>query len=206
MHRVLPIGLAAAAIAALVVACLSHRWWVPHIVDDPSLARDEGFGLLQHETHVGEDTIRWNHDAVELMNDFADQIEAPDVHRRDEAPVRGSPLFAPIGIATFGALLLGVAGLVVAAARVLLRAPVRAPVYPTIFAYAGFIAAAIGVLAMHVVRPDISFPGSGGFAYHVHWPFWVFWAAAIAALVAARLLDRRLRAVDDPRIARAELV
>ena len=59
---------------------------------------------------------------------------------------------------------------------------------------------------MDLLRHDISFGTTGGFTYDAHGPFWRFAAGAIVALVAARRLDPLLRAADDPRLPRTELV
>jgi hypothetical protein len=170
--RALGVALALVAAGCLVAACFSHRWLANRHLGD------FGYSPLSfQDCHAGCQTVS-NFQAAETANDspFDEQ--------------RVSAAFPVAGVATFIALLLAAAGLLVAAALAAAGRTPDLPVSPTTVALLGLMLGLITGCVFVATKP-----GAVG-AVGVAWGFWAFGIGSVAGIAGAQLLARQIRPPD----------
>ena len=170
--RAIAILVSVVAAACLIAACFSHRWLANRHLGD------FGYSPLSYQ----ECSVH-----CETMSNFQ-VFEIAQNSPFDEQRV--SRVFPIAGVATFVALLVAAAGLLVAAAIAAVHRRPDLPVSPTTFALLGLMIGLITGCVFVATKP-----GEVG-AVGVAWSFWAFGVGAVAGIAGAQLLAKQIRPTD----------
>ena len=172
LPRAVTVLLAVVAAGCLVAACFSHDWLTNRHVGD------FGYSPLSYRDCRLTCTTISNFQLAENVDLFSFEV-----HR--------IPRVFPItGLATFVALLVAAAGLLLAAGLALANKRPDLPVSPTTFTLLGLLIGLVTGCVFVATKP-----GAVG-AVGVDWSFWAFGIGSVAGIAAAQMLARQIRPVD----------
>lgn len=167
--RALGVILAVLAAAGLVAACFSHRWLITDQL---------GYSPLQVERCSPDCTRSSNFQVFETASKLPFEED------------RVARAFPVAGAVAFAALLLGAAGLLVAAGIAAANRHPDLPVAPTTLSLVGIMLGLISGCVFVGTRPGA--PGSVALS----WSFWLFGLGAVTGIAATHLLARQIRPRD----------
>lgn len=175
-HRMLGIGLSAAAVVLLLYAAFSHRW----LENTHFRAGYIGFSLIAFEACAGK-TCRTT-STFALVDELRQRTS-----RRDEPP---SGAFAPAGVATMALSLLAILALGTTAILAWKRKRLALRLLPSSIAILAIMGALLAGCLFVAKKP-------GGYgAVGVGPSFWAFAIACVVGIAGAQLLHRYIKPLD----------
>jgi hypothetical protein len=190
-NRMIPILLAIAAAAGLVVAAFGPRW-----LADPDHA-DIGFGLTTFEECITGSKCK-----AGSIGDLLDKIDAEiamiNAHNETlppreqvaapKKPWRGFPV---VGMIAFIGCLVAAGGLLVGAIVALANKRPEVPIMPTTLAVLGLFFAIVAGCVFVATKP------AAVQMMEVGWTFYAFGGSIVTGLAAVFPLNRLIRPIDD---------
>jgi hypothetical protein len=193
-HRELGIGFAAAAGLALVIAALTHGWLVNPYMGDIQM------GLIS--THMCE-----THDRCDSMTNFAlmsnlrEQAERDDTtiehmqtegrtefsEMRTDSAAEVSGAFAPAGLVTMIACIIGGLALMATAVLAYKKIRIALPLHLSTIALIGIMVSLIFGCIFIATKPG-GIRGVG-----VGYSFWIFGIASVVGIIGAQILNKLVK-------------